>query len=276
VIWLFLCCQGSQAPLPDGDAEAFAWVEQPYVSTGSAVLLNVELTSSPGSEVEISPPMADGMEILPTAPLATEPVGRRLRRRTAYRLTGEDGSYIVRPGTVGLPGEEGEELPLIFVDIGREGPIAILAAPEEPPSPMVAWPWLLAGGALLAALVVWRRNEPVSPEPGPGLLALTDWERLLGSGAGDHELSVGLSLIFRGYLDSRYGGALLSKSPSEALDWIENQSRFTEELRTCAREILTATDRLKFSGHGGGGDFFDAIDGQLRFFVAGTRPLGDR
>ena len=137
---------------------------------------------------------------------------------------------------------------------------------------MLSFFWLVAIAGI-SALVAWRlRRRPVE-EPGLASCVLEPWEELRRSSPGDHELSVGLSRIFRGYLDARYGGGLLLKAPSEALEWVEGQTRFTEELRSCARSILTATDRLKFSGTGGDEAFFDELDMRLRQFVAGTRPL---
>lgn len=266
---------GSDAPVP----VAQAWVEEARVGAGQPVLLDIQTLVEPGWTVDVSAPVAEGLTVTPGRTVVgggmagSDDPATETRR---FRLEGPKGSYQVlvppvkRTSPEGV--EESVELGPFFVDIGvvgpSGGPLAELAE-AAPAEPFMEW-WeilALALGVLagLGAVVLLRRwlrpkAEELPPPLSPAEQAARDWAAVRGQGLPDHPLAVGLSHVFRAYLEQSSGWPATRRTGPEILAWVEETGRLGPADRARAARILQATDRLKFAREGGGAEFFDSLD----------------
>jgi hypothetical protein len=231
----------------------------------------------------------EGLEVALVGEEAGDDGDRHWRTRT-WSLAGDDGSYHVPAATLRFVGEGDahRDVPAAAVDfdIGVQGPTSDLEGLIAPPVPApFPWKkWLAAGagalGILALALWAWRRRQrrlnappPPIPLPPPDLEALEAWALLQADGdLDDHARAVGLSRIFRRYLERAMDGMLATTWTQQEILRALGNLDLNAELLGCSRKVLSATDALKFARRGGGERFFSELDQDFRRVIERTRP----
>ncbi len=288
---LLLACGAPELALPIAPPRAS--VERQVVSrrvgSGEAVLFQERLSWADGWT---APDGALGVEGLGVV-LVDEEVGgtgdRYWRTRT-WSLVGEDGSYHVPAATLRFVGEGDayRDVPAAAVDfdIGVEGPTSDLEGLIAPPVPApFPWKtWLAAGlgvlGIVALGLWAWRRMQrrrnappPPIPLPPPDQEALEAWAHLQAlPDLDDHALALGLSRIFRRYLERALDGVLATTWTQREILRALKVLDLDGELLGRAKKLLSATDALKFARRGGGERFFSDLDQDFRQVIERTRP----
>jgi hypothetical protein len=187
-----------------------------------------------------------------------------------YELSGEDGAHvIVVPAMEAAgPGDQTRtiEPAPVFVDIGSpptplDGLAGLEAVPEEQDPPF----WIIVGvvavlGLIAAALLFRRRSAGPPPLDPADVVARMSWEAARLEAVDDHALALALSQIFRRFLQEVTAFPMLARTSREIVEYLEQEALLDEELRRRARQVLDATDRLKFAREGGGTEFFDALE----------------
>ncbi len=257
-----------------------AVVSDSQVGSGEPVLLTVYQAAPEGWSVDVGVPVAEGLEVVErSAPTLADdllpdvgPGGSVVV--TGYAFTGPDGSYQIQfaPATVTEPDGIAQEVELgpFFVDIGVPGPsggqLAGLAAAQ--PAPGLPWGWIAGVALFMAAFMglagAWLMR-PKEEEPGPPPLsaaeqAARDWAGTRASGLDDHPQAVGLSRVFRVYLEQSSGWPATRRTGAEILAWLRDTGRLGPADQARSARILQATDLLKFAREGGGQEFFDSLD----------------
>ena len=288
---LLLACGAPELALPLAPPRAAVerQVVARRVGTGEAVLFQERLSWAEGWTAPEGALVVEGLEVA----LVDEQVGgtgdRHWRTRT-WSLAGEDGSYHVPAATLRFVGEGDSyrDVPAAAVDfdIGVEGPTSDLKGLMAPPVPApFPWKkWLAAGvgvlGILALGLWAWRRFQrrrnappPPIPLPPPDEEALEAWARLQANlDLDDHARAVGLSCIFRRYLERALEGVLATTwTRREILRALEALD-LDGELLGRSRNVLSATDALKFARRGGGERFFSDLDQDFHRVIESTRP----
>lgn len=269
------------------DADLVARVTASKVGKGEPVELSLRAYAAEGWSVVPGSPTAEGLTVTPEKQEGPTRVGERTVTTWTYNLTGDPGSYIIKPGDgkAAGPANATKDLPTppIFVDIGVPGPsggkmadFATVPPPAPPP-----W-WVVAGLAGVGTALVtgiglwwWRRRHRVIPVPlpdPPDVIAIRAWEEARVSGLDDHALALALSRILRVYLSAISGFPAPSRTTREILDHFEREGGLGMVDRMRAGRVLDATDRLKFAREGGGVSFFGALDDDFRAVVEATRP----
>ncbi len=113
------------------------------------------------------------------------------------------------------------------------------------------------------------------PLPPPDEEALETW-RLARENPGldDHERALELSRIFRRYLERVMAPFPATRwTQREILDGLVLQGEVDGETLGRCRTLLSATDTLKFARRGGGADFFDGLDHDLKHVIQQTCPV---
>ena len=281
------CGQDLLPPLARPDADVRMELDQNEVQQGEPLQVRLQLLQADGVELHVGEPAAEGLE----ASLEDERVERfdgwSVTTRS-YLLRGEPGSYVVALQQATAHHPDGREEVLepapLFADIGVQGPTSeleglLLSEPPEPP----AWPLPLALGALLAGLLAlavrtWRRGRrkalaqrPLEP---PDVLAFRAWAAVLDDPElDDHGRALGLSEVFRTYLEAIHAWPATALTTREITDALYREGLVSAPLLDRARRLLTATDLLKFARQGGGDRFFQDLDQDFRAYVMATRPV---
>jgi len=260
------------------------------VGSGEAVSLVERLEWESGWTAPETTIGVEGLEVALVSAEEGEEQGRQWRE-ARYLLTGEDGSYFLPAGVLVFNGPAGESrqvnTPAIDVDIGVQGPTSDLEAmgviPAQDETSWRAWGGLLVGLLMLLAGALWfwkRKREgplvevPLSP---PDEEALAAW-RLAQEDLGldDHERALELSRIFRRYLERVMAPFPATRwTQREILEALESQGGLDGETLGRCRTLLAATDALKFARRGGGADFFDGLDLDLKQVIQQTRPVSE-
>jgi hypothetical protein len=129
-------------------------------------------------------------------------------------------------------------------------------------------------------LVVWgnrRKAEARVVPPPPPLTpedeALLAWAALRArQDLDDHALALGLSSIFRRFLERVGGFPATALTTFEVLDRLSLDHRLSLAEHDRAQRLLDATDLIKFARSGGGAVLFDTLDADLRAVIAAMRP----
>ncbi len=126
---------------------------------------------------------------------------------------------------------------------------------------MLIWPWVVAGGLLLAGLAWWlwrrRRQRPVEAEAVPSApprpaheLAYEELQKLLSSGllekGGLKEFYIELAEILKRYLEGRFGIDTFERTSNEILRALRLK-RTSVKVKATAVEFFVACDLVKFA-----------------------------
>ncbi|MCK6520032.1 hypothetical protein L6R49_01210 [Myxococcota bacterium] len=273
----------AEAPAPESLALHVELSDRAVTEGEPPPTLAVRLELPEGWTGTLGLPAVEGLSFTPAEGAAAPGAGGETR----FTLEGEPGSYVIPPVTVDAKGPAGEvetrSVGPFYLDLGVVGPSSTLEdlalAPPPPPSP---WPWIL-GGALVTALVaglvvlgsrrtVAARVAPPPPPLSPEDEALLAWEALRARGdLDDHALALGLSSIFRRYLERVGGFPATALTTYEVLDRLSLDHRVNAAEHDRAQRLLDATDLIKFARSGGGAALFDALDADLRAVIAAIR-----
>ena len=284
---LLLACGGPSLvePLAPPRTAVESALASKRVAEGEALELTVRVSWAEGWAPDLSglAPVVDGLEVR-LVEERTFDEERAVSLQT-WSLEGPPGSYLLPPLEVSFLGPAGEErtessAPL-YADIGEGGPTSELQpmalAPPPPDHPW--WPWALGAAALAGVVAVVgrrRRRDPeeAGEEPVPAdEAALAAWDELRARpGLDDHALALGLSRLFRVYVEAVLGVPATTATGFEIIAALEGRLPGDVDARQRSRRLLQATDLIKFARKGGGQELFEGLDRDLRAVIAATRP----
>jgi hypothetical protein len=258
-------------------------LEAKQVAEGEPLVLQVIVRWAQGwsPELDTAVPRVEGLAAVLVEERSLD--GETATSLQTWELSGPAGSYLLPPLKVVFVSPEGSEREMesaaLFADIGTGGPRSVLAPMALAPIPeqMPWWPFAAVAGLLFLGTGVWwwRREDPsVQPPPPvpPDVAALATWRALQGDGElDDHALAVGLSALFRRYLEQVLPISATTATSREILA----SASLTAALKPPVRRLLTATDLIKYARKGGGDALFDQLDADLRKVIETTRPQPD-
>lgn len=286
---LWACGGDALPPLEVPRADLRMEVESRRVAPDEVVKVRVRASHAEDVALQATVPTAQGLEVVETGS-HEERLGPNVVTVKEYQLSGPPGSYVVSlpDGVARYPDGREEKIPgsPVFVDIGVTGPHSELADIALPPPPdPIRWPWyLLAGTAVVGAgLGAWawarRRRAVVErvPDVPPYVVAMREWQDWLERpGLDDHARALGLSEVFRRYLERTMGWPATAMTTREVCDALykDGMPAFTLD---GARRVLAPMDLLKFARQGGGRALFEGLDKDFRAVMAamGARGGGD-
>lgn len=254
--------------------ELRAEVDRAEVSVGEPVVFRVVLNAD--SSIPVFLPdvggRIQGLRIVDMGEDAPREIEGRRESGRWYRLEADlSGSYVLPAVKVPYTGPDGKEAwaetEPVFLKVL---PIKPLAGAGQTPAdirdlkPLVKIRrplpvrWILAASALLAAaggtgFVLWRRGRrktetpPTAEEHARRELADLDASGLLEEQR-FREYVFGLSLVFRRYLERKFGIPAAEQTTEEALQGLRNSQRLKDDLKRTARAFLEGTDPIKYRG----------------------------
>ncbi len=275
------CKPGPKAPAPPAGppserpaVELRAEVDRAEVAAGEPVVYRIVLNADPTVSVSLPDvgPRIQGLRIVDMGEDAARNVEGRRESGRWYRLEADlSGSYVL-PG-VKLPytGPDGKETSAeaepVFLKVLPPKPVS--GAGEKPadirdlkPLVEIRRPlpvrWILAASVLLAAagaigLLFWRRRrrQPRVP-PTAEELVQKELADLDASGLVEEErfreYVFGLSLVFRRYLERKFGIPAAEQTTEEVLQGLRSSQRMGEDFKRAARAFLESTDPVKYRG----------------------------
>ena len=209
-------------------------------------------------------------------------IGKQRRIRYQYEVQGKPNSYVIRFDDItyipssqidtisqnNLISDENQtnkqlntiKVDPLFYDLDVVGPIAEVPSLIQPSSRSYSyWLW----GVLIASIglfYLYRRTRKTAFHPNLGKnreeLLLEKWKEVML--LDEHSRSVAISNLMREYLSEIYGQPFTQYSQSEVLHWLR-RSYAPVDVKKHIENIITATDRLKFSREGGGEKFFSEL-----------------
>jgi len=225
----------------------------------------------------------------------TETVGDRELTRTSYKLRAPlAGTYLI-------PGVEAPwKTPDLQVGTVGTGPILVQAVraageggsgeeelrdlkPVRKP-PALLWPWivgavamlLIVAGLLLAIRIQRRRRTPAEPVLPAHEQALQELAALVRSDllrtTDQGPFAYRVSAILRRYLEARYGFRAWRMTTPEVLRSMPPALAGRRELEASVREVLEASDRVKFAGQPVAVDELKGWIQRATAVVKATRP----
>lgn len=254
--------------------ELRAEVDRAEVSVGEPVVFRIVLNAEPSVSVSLPDvgPGIQGLKIVDMGEEAPREVGGRKESSRWYRVEADlSGSYVLPAVQIPYTGPDGQEASV------ETDPVFLKVLPPKPTTgtgeqpadirdlkPLVEirrpFPvrWILAASALLATaggigLVFWRRRRrktelpPTAEEHAQRELADLDASGLFEEER-FREYIFGLSLIFRRYLERKFGIPAAEQTTEEALQGVRNSQRLGEDLKHAARAFLEGTDPIKYRG----------------------------
>ena len=265
-------CGGEPAQVDDEPVRVRASVESADVTPGRPFELVVEVDRRTDVTFEL-PDVGASIEGLILLDMEThdEQVGQRELTRTTYTLRAP------RAGTYLIPGVEAPwKTPDLQVGTAGTGPILVEAEraageggsgeeelrdlkPIRKP-PLLLWPWIVGGILLTLTLVglalafrAWRRRrQPAAPPRPADERALEELAALLASdllrAADQGPFAYRVSGILRRYLEDRFGFRAWRMTTPEVLRAMPPSLASRRELEAAVREVLEASDRVKFAG----------------------------
>ena len=286
-LWLLACSHPTTTGPADTDPKAPAvlrdWLDGASTAGGTLVL---QAQSDQDVKVDVPTPSVDGLSFVLDGKPRVEHIGDQVVVTERFAFTGPQGHYEIPSLVASWAGKAGSGTATttpVYVDLGvaspRNGELTDIAEPSR------VWgvPWLILGvgvGALAlvgggVALAFGRRKTkviPALPPESPDVIALRAWELLRKKEVTDHEKALGLSMIFREYVEAALRFPATSWTTTETLEHLRGLSHLPEGNVPRAKRLLRATDRIKYAEATIGGDLFDELDSDLRAFVASTRP----
>ncbi|MCB9663128.1 MAG: hypothetical protein H6732_03375 [Alphaproteobacteria bacterium] len=268
------------SPLPDA-----VTVDAAVEARGPDPELVVTVTAPAGRSWSLAEPTHDQVRFSGRDE-RVEQVGGRTVTRRRWAVHGPPGGHRV-DGLCAVVEGSADPPPcadVLWIDIGVKPDrkeIADIVEPD-PVGPGVPWAWLAAGTLLLGAgagALAWRRRTapepeavPVAEEP-PHLAAIRRWEALRDDPTlSDHDKAVGLSEVFRTYVEATLGFPARAWTTTQTLAHLGGLDALPKLNVPRARRLLMATDRVKYAEVPPGESFFDQLESDLHGFVDATRP----
>lgn len=214
-----------------------------------------------------------------------------------YKLQAEvSGSYVIEPIQVAYFLHGGEEkttrTPKIFIEIesmlAKDGDVEDIRDIKPPlaipfPYHMIFLVLAVIGGLILAILFIRKLIErrrrkkqaqeailrPAHEEALEALDLLLN-KRLVAKGR-MKKFCFAISLIFRRYLQARFGFPALDFTTEEIIPIVENGGIIDESLRPLVKEFLVETDMVKFAKHKPTVNDMEKILRHTRTFINRTR-----
>jgi len=284
LVWPVLACGQPQleAPLGVAQTEVHAALESKHVGVDEPLVLTLTVSWADGWTPGLGSQLPELEGLGSTLVDAHSLDGERAAAVQVWELRGAPGSHVVPPLAITFTDSDGATRTLqsaaLYADIGADGPSSDLApmALAPVPEPLPVWPFALAGLWVVAAGagLWWHRRRldaaPAPPPRPPDELALLAWQALQAdTSLDDHARAVGLSALFRRYLEAVLPVAATTATSREILDALD----LAQSLQVRTRRLLTATDLIKFARKGGGDPLFTELDADLRAVIAATRPV---
>ncbi len=269
-----------------GEPTLSVWIDG-QVSAGGGELV-VQLSAPTGAEVQLPEPQVEGLDFREDGEARFEQLGERSVITRRYDFSGNKNSYEVP--ALKATWAEGEDERVVtsdplWIDIGVDGPQIGELADIREPKHVYAIPWgLMAGGLVLGSLLVAggvlvmvRRQPPPASRVlhvRPDKKALEAWMLVRASTRlSNHERAVQLSALFREYVESALSFPAQKWTTSETLRQLQGMTHLPDANVARAKRLLRATDLVKFADREVDDAFFDELDGDLRSFIADTRPV---
>lgn len=289
-------CDPAVLPPDDEPVRVRASVQRSDVTPGQPFDLVVEVDKRKDVTFDL-PAVGAGIQglVIMDERHETEDLGSRTLERTVYTLKAPlAGTYLV-------PGVEAPwKTPADEVGTAGTGPILVEAAraagqegsgeetlrdlkPVRRPPPLL-WPWALAGIALLvlatAALAAWlvhrRRSQAMVPPAPPWDVALAELATLLSGGLLHSQdqgpFAYSLSAILRRYLEARFAFRAWRMTTPEVLRAMPHALAVRRDLLDAIRDVLEASDRVKFAGQPVEVEELERWVAQARALVEATGP----
>ena len=254
--------------------EVRAEVDRAEVLVGEPVVFRVLLSAAPNVSVSL-PDVGgriQGLRIVDMGQDAPREIMGRRESGRWYRLEADlSGSYVLPVIKVPYTGPDGKEAwaetEPVYLKVLPPKPLS--SAGEKPadirdlkPLVEIRRPlpvrWILAASALLAAaagagFLLWRRGRrKTATPPTPEEHARRELADLDASGLVEEqrfrEYVFGLSLVFRRYLERKFGIPAAEQTTEEVLQGLRNSQRLGDDLKRTARAFLEGTDPIKYRG----------------------------
>ena len=268
---LFVGCDQPHVEQVQDPVVLTALIERAQVTPGRPFELTIELNRRADVEFEV-PDVGAGIKGLVIMDMRTEgpeQAGDRVLTRTIYKLKAPlTGAYLI-PGVEGLwrdaAGEKGSagSGPILIEAAhaaGEEGSGEAQLRDLKPPrKPVTDWTFPAIVGILLlvAIVIIWllqraqkaERAQPPKPAHEVALAALKDLidGELIGA-TQQGPFAYEVSAILRRYLEARFGFPAWRMTTSELLRAMPKQLLQRHRLEAAIREVLEASDRVKFAG----------------------------
>lgn len=279
MIVLLLACGAPVVEVPDLDVSATV----SDVNASGGVLTVTSVYRGEGITLPDAPEV-EGLTFSLVGDPRQETLGGRTVVTQVWRFSGKKGSYEITPLVVATPGGEEAKSSPLWVDMGVEAPKMGELGDIVEPGPVWSfpWGWLACGlgglfGLLVAAVVAGRRatrpRARAAVKLPPDVRWLRAWELVrMNPTLTDEDRARELSRIFREYTEEVLGFPAVSWTTTEILDQLAGMIHLQQGNVPRAKRLLRATDLVKYAEVRPGEDFFDGLDGDLRAFVASTRP----
>jgi hypothetical protein len=241
-----------------------------------------------GSTVDISRPVAQGLEFNQDKPVFKERIDARVFEVHEYAFSGSAGSYEVLPLTAewvldGVRGSASSHSLFIDHQVEATPPGELVDIVE--PDIRAGTPWLdylgAAGFAWLFAMGIFYafRGKPSEDEeeeedgPPPHEMALARWKAVLA----DQEMSVEekaieLSSLFRDYLEAQLRFPATAWTTTESMKHLSALAYLDPKLLQGAKRILRATDWVKYAEASTPEESLRSLDSDLLSFIEATKP----
>lgn len=278
MIPLVLACS---APPPEVPDLAVSTAAKDVSASGGTLTVTTVYT---GESVELpDAPTVDGLTFALREDPRQETLGARTVVTQVWRFSGKKGSYEI-PSLAVTAGEQTAESAPLWVDLGVETPHAGELLDIQEPDAVWTVPWtpILCGvggfvvlSGMLGLAFSWaiRPRETVEVVLPPDVRWLRAWHDVREDPMlTDEDRARELSRIFREYTEEVLGFPAVSWTTSEILEKLESLVHLPSGNVPRAKRLLRATDLVKYAEVKPGEDFFQDLDGDLRSFIAATRP----
>ena len=262
-----------------GSPEVHSWASDVDAAGGT---VTAQFQGPSGTELSIAPPQSTGLTFEPTGEPRIELVGEQTVLTQSWTFTGSKGNYIIQ-GPAGMwgEGEPVSALPL-FIDVGvaapREGELMDIVDPTEVrPFPVVTAVVVGSSALLILAGLVFafrpRKALPPAPPVPPDVAALRAWDAAKRDASLDENArALAISSIFRTYTEAVLAFPATSWTTSEILGYLGGLEHLSQSNLPRAKELLRATDRVKFADADATDALFERLGADLEAFIESTRP----
>ncbi|MFT6144504.1 MAG: hypothetical protein ACJAZO_002584 [Myxococcota bacterium] len=261
------------------DADVRSWINDVTTVGGT---LTGQVVAPTSDNLQLAPPVSTGLTFEPLGDARVEQAGSSTVMTQQWSFAGQKGNYRI-DGPAAMWGEDGQAIaPSLFVDMGvgapREGTLADITDPTQvDPFPLVAVA-VGSGVALLFIAGVWfamraRPSDIPKVVVPPDVAALRAWATVQRDPTlNDHDRALAISGIFRTYAEAALAFPATSGTSSEILRYLGGLQHLSAENLPRAKQLLRATDRVKFADEAATEELFERLGTDLEDFVESTRP----